>query len=60
MHLITPLPISTLKPGSAVKPFPNCQGGCRDDEGRSIVGGGGHLVINLHGHQCSEHFIKTR
>lgn len=46
MHLITPLPISDLKPGSAVKPFPTIVADVVDDEGNSVKGGGGgHLVI---------------
>lgn len=46
MHLITPLPISELKPGSAVKPFPTIVADVVDDAGNSVKGGGGgHLVI---------------
>ena len=45
MHLITPLPISKLKPGSAVKPFPTVKADVIDDNGNSLVGNGGHLVI---------------
>jgi len=45
MHIITPLPISTLKPGSAVKPFPTIIADVVDDNGKSVIGGGGHLVI---------------
>ena len=45
MHLITPLPISKLKPGSAVKPFPTVKADIVDDNGNSLVGNGGHLVI---------------
>jgi acetyl-CoA synthetase len=46
MHLITPLPISDLKPGSAVKPFPTIVADIFDDNGNPITnGGGGHLVI---------------
>lgn len=45
MHLITPLPISPLKPGSAFKPFPTIIADVVDDEGNSVVGEGGHLVI---------------
>lgn len=45
MHLITPLPISNLKPGSAVKPFPTVVADVVDDDGKSVVGGGGHLVV---------------
>ncbi|MCC7558811.1 MAG: acetate--CoA ligase [Methanobacterium sp.] len=45
MHLITPLPITSLKPGSTVKPFPTVEADVVDDEGRSVKEGGGHLVI---------------
>jgi acetyl-CoA synthetase len=45
MHLITPLPITNLKPGSAVKPFPTIKADVVDDSGKSISEGGGHLVI---------------
>jgi len=46
MHLITPLPISNLKPGSAVKPFPTIVADVVDDDGNTVTkGGGGHLVI---------------
>ena len=45
MHVITPLPISPLKPSSAVMPFPTIQADILDNEGNSITGKGGHLVI---------------
>ncbi|WP_048204171.1 acetate--CoA ligase [Methanobacterium formicicum] len=45
MHLITPLPITSLKPGSAVKPFPTVEADVVDDDGKSVTEGGGHLVI---------------
>ena len=45
MHLITPLPISPLKPGSAVMPFPTVQADILDDMGKSLTEKGGHLVI---------------
>jgi acetyl-CoA synthetase len=45
MHLITPLPISQLKPGSAVKPFPTIEADVVDDEGNPIREKGGHLII---------------
>ena len=45
MHLITPLPISTLKPGSAVKSFPTVEADIFDDNGNSLKDKGGHLVI---------------
>ncbi len=45
MHLITPLPISKLKPGSAFKPFPTVKADIVDDNGKSLIGNGGHLII---------------
>lgn len=46
MILITPLPgITTLKPGSASKPFPGVQPGAVDDNGNEIAVGGGYLVL---------------
>jgi acetyl-CoA synthetase len=45
MHLITPLPISEIKPGSAVRPFPTVKADILDDEGNSLTDKGGHLVI---------------
>ncbi len=45
MHLITPLPITSLKPGSAVKPFPTIKAEIKDDEGNTLTKGGGHLII---------------
>lgn len=45
MHLITPLPISTLKPGSTVKPFPTIEADIFDEEGNPLTDKGGHLVI---------------
>lgn len=46
MHIITPLPICDLKPGSVFKPFPTIKADVVDDEGKTIIQGGGHLVIN--------------
>jgi len=45
--LITPLPgITTLKPGSATKPFPGTEADVVDEQGRSVEPGiGGYLVI---------------
>jgi len=45
--LITPLPgITTLKPGSATKPFPGIEADVVDEGGRSVPpGGGGYLVL---------------
>ena len=45
MHLITPLPISPLKPGSAVKPFPTIEVDIYDKDGKPLTDKGGHLVI---------------
>jgi acetyl-CoA synthetase len=47
MILITPLPgITTLKPGSATKPFPTLDAAVYDEEGNEVgPGGGGYLVI---------------
>lgn len=46
MNMITPLPSATLKPGSAVKPFPGIIADVVDKKGkRAPVGKGGYLVI---------------
>jgi len=47
MILITPLPgITTLKPGSATKPFPTIDAAVYNNEGEEVPpGGGGYLVI---------------
>jgi len=47
MILITPLPgITTLKPGSATKPFPTVDAAVYDNQGETVPpGGGGYLVI---------------
>jgi acetyl-CoA synthetase len=47
MILITPLPgITTLKPGSATKPFPGVAAAVYDEQGNEVgPGGGGYLVI---------------
>src|SRR3989442_1085367 len=47
MILITPLPgITTLKPGSATKPFPTVDAAVYNDAGETVApGGGGYLVI---------------
>src|SRR6266542_1734444 len=47
MILITPLPgLTTLKPGSATKPFPGVQAAVYNDAGDEVPpGGGGYLVI---------------
>jgi acetyl-CoA synthetase len=47
MILITPLPgITTLKPGSATKPFPGVDAAVFDERGNEVgPGGGGYLVL---------------
>jgi acetyl-CoA synthetase len=47
MILITPLPgITTLKPGSATKPFPGVQPTVLDEQGNEVgPGGGGYLAL---------------
>jgi acetyl-CoA synthetase len=47
MILITPLPgLTTLKPGSATKPFPGVEAGVVNDRGEEVgPGGGGYLVL---------------
>ncbi|MFL5949723.1 MAG: AMP-binding enzyme, partial [Gaiellaceae bacterium] len=47
MILITPLPgVTTLKPGSATKPFPTIDAGVYDEQGNEVgPGAGGYLVL---------------
>jgi acetyl-CoA synthetase len=47
MIMITPLPgVTTLKPGSATKPFPGVEPAVYDEQGNEVgSGGGGYLVI---------------
>jgi acetyl-CoA synthetase len=47
MILITPLPgLTTLKPGSATKPFPGIDAAVFDEQGNEVgPGGGGYLVL---------------
>jgi len=47
MILITPLPgTTTLKPGSATKPFPGVDAAVHDEQGNEVgPGGGGYLVL---------------
>jgi acetyl-CoA synthetase len=46
MILITPLPgITTLKPGSATKPFPTVGASVRSEQGEAVEQGGGYLVL---------------
>ncbi len=43
--MITPLPITPLKPGTATHPFPGIAAKVYNEEGEPITGAGGHLVI---------------
>lgn len=46
MHLITPLPCSPLKPGSATRAFPGIEADVVDKDGKPVpLGKGGYLVI---------------
>src|SRR2546423_2471136 len=47
MILITPLPgVTTLKPGSATRPFPGVEAAVLDERGEEVApGGGGYLVL---------------
>jgi acetyl-CoA synthetase len=46
MILITPLPgVTTLKPGSATKPFPGMEADVVDENGQSVRVGAGYLVL---------------
>src|SRR3954447_13002731 len=47
MIMITPLPgVTTLKPGSATKPFPTVEAAVFDERGNEVgPGGGGYLVL---------------
>jgi acetyl-CoA synthetase len=68
MVMVTPLPgITTLKPGSATKPFPTIDAAVFDEQGNEVgPGGGGYLVIRspwpsmLRGiHNDHERYVKT-
>jgi acetyl-CoA synthetase len=68
MILITPLPgVTTLKPGSATKPFPGIDAAVFDEQGREVgPGGGGYLVLRrpwpamLRGiYRDSERYVET-
>jgi len=43
--MITPLPITPLKPGSGTRPFPGISAKVYDEEGNPITNAGGNLVI---------------
>lgn len=46
MHLISPLPVAPLKPGSATLPLPGIEADVMDEDGNSVpLGKGGLLVI---------------
>ena len=46
MHMISPLPISPLKPGTATLPLPGIDADVVDENGKSVpLGKGGYLVI---------------
>ncbi len=68
MILITPLPgVTTIKPGSATKPFPGVDAAVYDEQGREVgPGGGGYLVLRkpwpamLRGiHNDHERYVET-
>jgi acetyl-CoA synthetase len=68
MILITPLPgATTLKPGSATKPFPGVDAAVFDEQGNEVgPGGGGYLVLRrpwpamLRGiHNDHERYVET-
>jgi acetyl-CoA synthetase len=68
MILITPLPgLTTLKPGSATKPFPGVDAAGFDEQGNEVgPGGGGYLVLRrpwpamLRGiHKDHDRFVET-
>ena len=68
MILITPLPgVTTLKPGSATKPFPGVDAAVYDEQGNEVgPGGGGYLVLRrpwpamLRGiHKDHDRYVET-
>jgi acetyl-CoA synthetase len=68
MIMITPLPgLTTLKPGSATKPFPGIDAAVYDEQGNEVgPGGGGYLVLRkpwpamLRGiYKDHERFVET-
>ena len=44
-HVIAPLPITDLKPGSATKPLPGFSAAIYNDNGKKVENGGGNLVL---------------
>ena len=54
MIMITPLPgVTTLKPGSATKPFPGVDAAVYDEQGNEVApGGGGYLVLRKPWPRC--------
>ena len=68
MILITPLPgVTTLKPGSATRPFPGVDAAVYDEQGNEVgPGGGGYLVLRrpwpamLRGlHKDHDRYVET-
>ncbi len=68
MAMITPLPgVTTVKPGSATKPFPGIDAAVYDEQGNEVgPGGGGYLVLRrpwpamLRGiHNDHERYVET-
>jgi len=68
MILITPLPgVTTVKPGSATKPFPGVDAAVYDEQGNEVgPGGGGYLVVRrpwpamLRGiHRDHDRYVET-
>ena len=61
MILITPFPgVTTLKPGSATKPFPGVERGRRRRVGKEVGTGGGNLVLRAPGRRCFAASTATR
>jgi len=44
-HVIAPLPITDLKPGSATKPLPGFSAAIFNENGKEVENGGGNLVL---------------
>ena len=61
MILITPLPgITTLKPGSATRPFPGIDAEVVDEKGQPVgPGQGGYLVLKNPGQRCCAPYTVT-